>query len=92
MIDPQITRNIDLRNVGKGLIIGLSMLYGANSATDYAISQIEKRLDTQRAYFLDQFKEVKRDTHEQITREVDILRAEVRELRDHEARRAVHEG
>jgi hypothetical protein len=75
-MDPQITRNIDLRNIGKGLAIGLSMLYGASRANDYALEQLDKRLD-----------EVKHDTHEMITREADILRAEIRELRDHEAKR-----
>lgn len=83
MIDPQISKNVDLRNIAKGLILGLSALYSVN----YALERVEKRLDTQRNYFLDQFKEMKRDTHEQITREADMLRADIRELRDHEAQR-----
>lgn len=83
MLDPKVSKNVDLRNIAKGLILGLSALYSVN----YALERVEKRLDTQRDYFLDQFKEVKRETHEQIVRETDMLRADIRELRDHETQR-----
>lgn len=88
MWNTRLVQQVDLRNVGKGLFVGLSMLYGANRATDAALDQFDKRIE-----------EVKRDMREhdaevgaRVARELDILRAEIRELRDHEARRAHHEG
>lgn len=82
---------VDWGNVGKGLVLGISALYGATRVSDYAIEQIQQRLDR----LEDQFKETRRiiemnDAAQDVrtTREFDQLRHDVNELRDRDSKRA----
>lgn len=90
-----MTLRPDWNNVAKGLVVGLSAIYGATRVSDYAIEQIQQRLDRQSAYFQDQIKQVDAAIQHgnevqdaRVAREFDQLRHDIYELRDRDSKRA----